>query len=111
MCLYVYKYVYVAMYVYVCCVFSLTGVRFRSDSSTAPESNGFITFVVELVGSSDSSLTVQAFSEETIPPQARGILVTFLLYMIRFIHLQEGVWITVIQLLILLLKLVTLQKL
>ena len=54
----------------------LTGVRFRSDSSTAPESNGFITFVIELVGSSDSPVTVQVFSEETIPTQAIGMLVT-----------------------------------
>jgi len=52
-----------------------TGVRFRSDSSSTPESNGFITFVVELVGSSDSPVTIQVFSEETIPPQAQGMFV------------------------------------
>jgi len=57
----------------------LKGVRFRSDSSAAPESNGFITFVVELVGSSDSPVTVQVFSEETIPPQAQGIFVHILI--------------------------------
>jgi len=50
-----------------------TGIRFRSESSIAPESNGFITFVVELVGSSNSPVTVQVFSEETIPPQAQGM--------------------------------------
>ena len=51
-------------------------VRFQSDSSTASESSGFITFVIELVGSSDSPVTVQVFSEETIPTQAIGMLVT-----------------------------------
>jgi len=68
------------------CVYMLTfkptGVRFRSDSSTAPESNGFITFIVELVGSSDSPVTVQVFTEETISPQAQGMFVYLLLFYI-----------------------------
>ena len=61
-----------------------TGVRFRSDSSAAPESNGFITFVVELVGSSDSPVTVQVFSEETIPQQAQGMFVVLISNSISF---------------------------
>ena len=66
------------------------GVRFLTESSTASESNGFITFAIELVGASDSPVTVQVFSEETTPTQAQGLLVSITIHAFMLL-IGEGV--------------------
>ena len=52
----------------------ITGARFQSNSSTAPESVGTILFVVELTAPSDTVITVQVCTEETSPVSAEGLL-------------------------------------
>ena len=55
--------------------FKITGVRFQSNSSTAAESVGSISFMVELTAPSDTVITVQVCTEETTPvPSAEGLL-------------------------------------
>ena len=58
--------------------FYYSGVRFQSNSSTAPEADGFILFVVELTIPSDREITVQVCTEETIPVSAEGLLMQLL---------------------------------
>ena len=45
----------------------ITGVRFQNNSSTAAESVGSISFVVELTIPADTIITVQVCTEETTP--------------------------------------------
>ena len=52
----------------------ITGVQFQSNSSTAPEANGFVQFLVELTIQSDIVITVQVCTEETTPVSAKGLL-------------------------------------
>ena len=54
---------------------SIIGVRFQSNSSTAPEADGSIQFAVELTIQSDTVITVQVCTEETTPvSSAEGLL-------------------------------------
>ena len=48
-------------------------IRFQSNSSIAAESAGSISFLIELIASSDTVITVQVCTEETTPsPSAEG---------------------------------------
>ena len=49
-------------------------MQFQSNSSTAPEADGFIRFAVELTIQSDIVITVQVCTEETTPVSAEGLL-------------------------------------
>ena len=52
----------------------IIGMRFQSSSSTAPEADGVIHFVVELTMQSDTVITVQVCTKETAPVSAEGLL-------------------------------------